>query len=321
MCADLTSKEAGAIAFEKRKLVVTFNITQGGLGAAREADAVVLEDYRVRCRILETGMEASSTASLRIDGLSLNIINRLSVIHRAPATISDNYVSVAVEDKVMGRVEVFSGGIVSAAADFSTMPEIGFVVEASSSCIAAARPIAATSFKGHVAAADIYRLIAAKSGLMLRDHGVTAQVANPNLPGTAAQQIALLSYAIRSVYHIGRSALDVWPEDAALSDESATLISAETGMIGTPSYSSTGISVRMIFSHQLQFFGKIRVQSPFLPAIGAKITPVRTGEGHVGRAWAPYNGFWRINRILHALDAEMPGGAWFTELNASILHI
>ncbi len=76
---------------------------------------------------------------------------------------------------------------------------------------------------------------------MLRDHGVTMQVANPNLPGTAAQQIALLSYAIRSVYHIGRSALDVWPEDAALMDESATLISAETGMTGTPSYSSTGL--------------------------------------------------------------------------------
>ncbi len=44
----------------------------------------------------------------------------------------------------------------------------------------------------------------------------------------------------------------------------------------------------MIFNHQLQFFGKIRVQSPFLTAIGAKITPRRAGEGHAGRAWAPY---------------------------------
>lgn len=319
MCADRLNSGIGAITFEKRKLVVTFTITQGGLGAAREADRVTLQDHRVRCRILETGMEASSTASLRIDGLSLDMMNRLSVIQRAPATISDNTISVAVEDAVMGRVNVFYGGIVNAAADFSTMPEIGFVVAASSSCVAAARPIAATSFKGHVAAADVYQAIADKSGLLLRDHGVTAQIRNPNLPGTASQQIALLSHAIRSVYHIGQTMLDVWPDDATLAEESATVISAETGMIGTPSYASTGIALRTIFNHRLQFFGKIRVKSPFLPAIGAKITRDPMVAEHIGRAWAPYNGFWRIDRVSHALDAETPGGAWHTALLASVL--
>ncbi len=126
MCTDLTYKEAGAIAFEKRKLVVTFTITQGGLGAAREATRLFLRITACVAVFLKPGWKQAQRR--------LFALTALTEYHQPPerhstctATTSDNYVSIAVEDKVKGRVEVFSGGIVSAEADFSTMPEIGFV--------------------------------------------------------------------------------------------------------------------------------------------------------------------------------------------------
>lgn len=304
------------ITLVKRRLVVSFTIVQGGLGASGESDTITLEGHSVRCRIVQTGMEASSVAVIRIFGLSVDIMNRLSLVRRLPAAMSRNTVDVMVDDDAQGRIQLFCGGIVSASADFANAPDICFQVEASSACIAAARPVAATSFKGNVDIRDVYTEVARKAGMTFRHHGIAGTVNNPNLPGTAAQQIALLSHALRTVYHIGQSQLDVWPESDVQDEETPLLISSDTGIIGTPSYSSSGIAVSAIFNHRLRFYDTVEIRSHYLKGFMAGIVGSASEEASI---WAPYNGIWRIRRVEHQLDAEIPGGAWRTALMATAL--
>jgi hypothetical protein len=65
-------------------------------------------------------------------------------------------------------------------------------------------------------------------------------------------------------------------------------------MVGYPSYVVQGIMVKALFNPAIRFGGKINVTSTQKPACG----------------------IWAVYSLEYDLDANTPGGAWFTLMGA-----
>jgi hypothetical protein len=69
-------------------------------------------------------------------------------------------------------------------------------------------------------------------------------------------------------------------------------------MVGYPTHTQAGISVTVLFNRSIVFGGRVRLESELVPAIGD--------------TWTPY-------MVTHDLEAEMPGGKWFTSFECNLL--
>lgn len=73
------------------------------------------------------------------------------------------------------------------------------------------------------------------------------------------------------------------------------LVNAATGLVGYPAFTQGGIVLQTEFNPSISFHGLIKLESILTPA----------------------NGTWRVVMMHLELDAETPGGAWFTQLEVT----
>ena len=66
-----------------------------------------------------------------------------------------------------------------------------------------------------------------------------------------------------------------------------TAVNKDTGMIGSPAYTASGIQVRTIFNPSVQFMGQVEVESLFVP-----------------------KSIWTVYTLEYDLDAHLPHGNW-----------
>ena len=93
---------------------------------------------------------------------------------------------------------------------------------------------------------------------------------------------------------IDGNTLAIWPHGQPRSGV-AVDVSAATGMIGYPTFSSFGISVTTLFNPAIVYGTQLNVTSALKPACGK----------------------WIVYTLAHDLEAETPGGTWETHLEAT----
>lgn len=299
----------GQTPFTQRSLRITFRLLNNAFGPQGQ-DTVVLKGLRATVDMTEAQFPSAQSATLRLYGLQPDLMNRLSLA--APDLDVQNASEVMVETQDSQGITalVFQGGVTVAYADYSTAPDIGFVVQAFSTVLPNALVVPPTSFRGAVPASQVLGAIAAKAGLGFVNNGVQTVFQAPYLYGSPGQQLAqcLETHPMRMA--IGRGQLTIWPatqvgQGANQTEEQPVTLSAQTGLIGYPSWSAGGLAFRMLFQPQVGFHTLIALQSRYQPA----------GWGAATNTAAP-TGVWRVVQAHHSLQTQQPNGAWFTDIVA-----
>jgi len=278
--------------FIERLLSFEIALGKGNFGESG-ASTVTLSGYRAVVTIVKQGLGAFGQAEIRIFGLDFNIMNQISTLGSSylQATQRRNQVVINAGDAVNGMAQVFSGTIVMARADFTAAPDASFVILAQTGLYFAMKPVSPLSFSGSVNVATIMSNIAAQMGIGFENNGVSVILNNPYLPGTAYQQAAAAARAANINWTIDAETgpLAIWNKGQSRGGK-IPLYTPETGMIGYPSYTQNGITVRAIYTpgNDPLMGGQVQVQSSLQPATGN----------------------WIVYAATYELASQMPGGDW-----------
>ena len=282
------------MSFAKRLINLTFQIGEGQFGESG-TNVVKLTGLRVSARIAKAGGNSMGTAQLSVFGMTSSKMNDLSTLGLRPTTTRKNTVTVEAGDEGGAMSAVFDGTITNAWTDYQGSPDVPFVVTAHTGRFEALKAVPPTSYRGRADVATILSGLATLMGKKFENNGVTATVSNPYYPGTAREQaLACVKQAGISWNGLDDGTLAIWPSGKSR-DSVVPLISAATGLIGYPSFTSQGISFKTLFNPSLGLGRKIKMDSFVTPACGE---------------WVAYS-------LGYSLDSKVPRGSWYAEVSAA----
>lgn len=318
-----------ARSFTRKKIDVTLTVASMGLNPLSTSDEVKLSGYRCQVDIANIGLRMGQSCSLRIYGLALPLMNRLSMLpFRIAAqesySIRTNYNTVMVEagDDETGLSTVYYGIISEAFADFSSAPEPAFQIFSQSVQGPNTTIVQPQSYPAGTSIASILANIAAVSGYTFVNYGVNVRLTKDKyLYGTLTQQVEQLAGAFSFIWDIrhgnttaadkrARYEITIWSQNLSdIAGKTMPKINARSGLVGYPSYNASGVIFTSLFDRRLQFMEPIEIDSAYLPEAWINN---RTGQV----APMPVNGSWMPTKISHQLDSEIPQGRWFTNVEA-----
>ena len=282
------------MSFARRRIELKFTLGTGSFG---DGNSVTLSGLRCSANITKAGGAALSSLDLTVYGMTLDQMNKLTVLNVLQYTEgAPNTVTVSAGDDQQLSV-CFQGNITEAWADANGAPDVKFHVAAYNGVLDATKPADVTSYKGEV---DVATILSAIAGQMdpprtFENSGVSVQLRDPYLPGTLLDQAKAAATAANIYMLLDDDVLAIWPKDGTRNLDVAT-ISPETGLVGYPAFSQNNINLRTLYNPNVAIGGKVKVKSSLEQA----------------------NGSFVVAKVTHNLDAETPGGAWFTALECGL---
>lgn len=280
------------MAFVRRLLNVTFALGKGNFGADG-SNTVTLEGLRISAHIQNAGGYSMATLSMRVYGMTKSAMDELSTLGMEIALFRRNTVLLQAGDDAGVLGTVFTGTITNAWADFQAQPEVGFQVEAHEGLIEALIPSVPKSYTGPTDVAVIISGLAEEIGVPFENNGVSVILQTPYFYGSPRNQAWAAAAQAGIGIALDKGVLAIWNKGEARGG-TAPLVSAQSGMIGYPAYTSKGIAVKTVFNPSIGFQQKIQVESSLDPA----------------------NGTWITHNLSHDLESNVPGGQWFTMVEA-----
>lgn len=283
------------MSLSRRYLTVKFQLGTGSFGDG-QSDTIEISGLRASASIMKQGGVSMSKLDLRVFGMSLDVMNKLTILGKPLVDGRNNRVTVSAGDDESGMAVVFIGIIAEAWIDTRAAPAVSFVVSAFTGLIEALKPVPPTSFQGTVDAALVVSGIAQQAGYGFENSGVSVQVSNPYLAGTALSQLQTIARAGNFNCIIDSDIVAIWPANGTRNGL-VPLLSPDTGLIGYPMRTENGIVLSTLFNPSIVFGGQVQVKSSITPA----------------------NGAWTVFSVTHELESETVNGKWFTALECSIL--
>ena len=285
--------------FVRRKIELEFKLGKGAFGEDGEPSRVVVRDHRVQCVVQDVIGPGMGQLRMRVFGLRPSVLNELASLNQATEAVRANRVIVRAGDEGAALATVFEGQISLSQLDMNAAPNVSLNVMAFSGLLEAVKTAEATSYPGSADAATILLNLAQRAGLFFENSSGASQIlSTPYFEGSYRKQIADCARAAGFGWIIKDSTLAIWPAGGSRRG-TPVLISPQSGLVGYPGYSTSntgaGVSVRTVFNPQIQMAQQVQIESALKVA----------------------NGLWTVWNIAHEIDAEMPGGQWFTSFDAS----
>jgi hypothetical protein len=278
--------------FVRREINLAFVLGEGSFGEG-DSNAVEITGLRTSAQITRAGGVSMSSLNLRVWGMPLDVMQKLSVLNiLALQQYRRNVVTVTAGDAENGFGVVFSGEIKEAWVDAENSPDVCFTLTAFEGMTDKVRPVAPNSFKGSASVDVLMGSIARQMQppRTFENNGVDVTLDNVYLPGTLDAQVRKIADAAQCVVYMDSAVLAIWPVGSARGGAILEL-SAANGLVGYPQFSQTGVSLTVLYTPSLSYGQKIRLRS----TLGS-----------------PANGDWIVANVTHNLDSETPGGQWFT---------
>ncbi len=124
---------------------------------------------------------------------------------------------------------------------------------------------------GTVQLQNVAARIAQDLGLTLNFQATPKLISNFSYTGSAAKQVELLGQYGRVNAYVDDGALVVKDWNVPLAGR-IRLVNMDTGMVGIPEFTETGIKVKMLYDNQTVLGGALRVQSKLNPAANGDYT-------------------------------------------------
>ncbi|KXV78547.1 hypothetical protein AD953_04045, partial [Acetobacter malorum] len=240
---------------QNRAVDVTFRLLSQAFGPNGE-DTVTLSGLRVHAEVTQARFPTAESATVRIEGMTPDVMNRLSMAAPDPTRQSASELILTTQGGAGGRALVFQGGVTLAYVYYTTAPNVAFVAQAFSTVLPNAMKATPTGYRGAVSAGQVLGTIASKAGLTLHTQGVTSMLHDPYFHGSPGQQLTQCLETVPLCAGLGRGQLSVWPATSTAlqptslgttrqtlpsSTTQALSLSAETGLIGYPAWSAGGL--------------------------------------------------------------------------------
>ncbi|TAN11547.1 MAG: hypothetical protein EPN34_07040 [Burkholderiaceae bacterium] len=279
--------------FTERSIDVTINWGKGDYGAEPGPD-ILLTGHRVLAQVVYINGAQQASADLRIYGMTLNEINECTGTKVNAYAVTGSRIRVSASTAKGSKAQIYDGQILRSFGEFNSQPEPCLLVYAQGAVLGAAKPVAARSYVGATDAATVCADIAKSMNLAFENDGVSVILDNPYFSGTDYTQLVACTDAANIDFAVDRGVLAIWPKGKARKAEVPVIVSPQTGMVGYPDIGSDRIYLRTLMNPDLAIGRLIRVQSDLMPACGD----------------------WKVVSAIHNVESELPGGAWFTEVQA-----
>lgn len=258
--------------------------------AGTNSNTLVLTNLRISARVKAVARLATQ-ADIRIFGMLSADMNALTVAWANPPIVLDHIVILEANDGDKWT-QVFKGTIIEAQPNYANAPEVFFQLLATVGYFQKIQPAEPTSYPFTVdigvAAADII----GRMGFTYVDGGADGVLTNPYFSGTLFDQLAQACAAANADFYIQGDTILVTPAGLPRQNQPAVVLNPESGLIGYPMYSRSGLNVSAIFNPAFTCGTPIELTSS---------VPSATGR------WYPF-------AMQHILESRMPRGQWQTQL-------
>ena len=259
---------------------------------------LVYEGIETHVSIEKPGEPDQNKATVEMYNLSMDAMRDMTTLSFRPLQTKKNLIVIFAGDETNGMSQCFAGEIDTAYADFSGAPTIKMHIEAAAGSYPSLKASPPIAVKGAQSAASLIEQFAKESGYSFLNNGVTASVKNAVLNGSPIQKARTVAGMVGCELLIDDNVVKIQPFDKGLDEGNAVLMSKDSGMLGYPTFTSEGISLKCLYNPDLQLGGMIEVDT-VVP--GAK-------------------GTWKITRLSHSLVANaVSAGDWFSSIEASPL--
>lgn len=245
----------------------------------------------------------TTDASIKIWGLNENDMDRFAYLFFEDQVSNQGLyrdkflIQVFAGDESGDGTLIFDGHIVSAYPDYSVAPDVPYIIEANSGFGLFMTPAANNTFPGENTIASIIDSLAASVGYTTVNLGLMDTVLrDQNLSGPIAIQIETVINAVGGSSEVFGNTVYYWSNNKQpdVSVIPMLYISAQNGMVGYPTFSSSGLAVTVVTNPRVQVGSKAKVTS-----------------STVKKA----NGIWDVFNYQHELTDQIPGGPWFTRID------
>lgn len=276
--------------FTEKLIELTITLGTGNFGADL-GDTVTISNARILAQLSNPGGETMGSAQIRVWGISQQLMNRLTTIGQINRAVrTKNTISLAAGDS-NGMQLGFFGTIMDAYAEYNAAPDVPFIIQAYAGMDIAVKPVNATSYKGQVSVTQIMGDLATEAGLAFEANAVNVNLFNCYLSGSTLSKIQQVARAARIQYVIDRGTLAIWDLGKSRQGE-IPLISPDSGMVGYPTLSSKGMSVKTVYNRNILIGGDVAIESSVPMA----------------------NGQWHVFNVDHEISSKLPDGPWFSNV-------
>ncbi len=296
------------MAFTQKLLSANLTLASGNFGTG--GNTLSLSGLRMSAHYEVTGgnsLGMASTLQLAIWGMTLSQMNQLTTFGTQFSARSMNQVQLYAGEGAPGAPLltswgqqpnlVFSGQIFEAYIDAKQMPQVCFRITANAAGIFyAVQPIQPTSLPGPQSVSTMMKSLAGKMNFQFQDNGVNVNLLNPYYYGAPWTQALQMAKHAGINMHVERGTMYISPPGVANSGETF-LISKDTNLVGYPSFQSTVLMIKILYTPNIGVNSPIQLKSDITPA----------------------NGNWKPNLIIGDLDCLMPHGQWFQTLQCPTL--
>lgn len=257
---------------------------------------VVLDGFRAIVEVQKAGGQMMSTSTVRIYGLAQELMNQLTTLAFKAMSYIKNTIDVIALDGDQQTL-IFRGQIINAWGDYSGMPDVCLYIETQTGYFQQLELGDPLVYKGTANVADLMLSLAKKLGVPLENNNVTAKISNPNYSGSTIDQIRNLANDTKTDFYLDDTVLAICPKGLTRKPQTARvpLITSQSGLIGYPTFDKVGITFNTLFNPSILFGRQIIMESDIPQA----------------------NGLWQVCSMVHKLESEKPGGAWFTTVRCT----
>lgn len=282
-----------AKSFSRKRIRVELTLYKDEQNRALSYDGV-----ETHVSIEKPGEPDQNKATVELFNIGLDAMQDITTLAFKPLQSKNNQIAIFAGDDIDGMSQCFAGEIQTAYADFSGAPTIKMHIEAAAGSYSALKASPPISIDGTQSAASLIESFAKESGYTFINNGVSSQVKNAVLNGSPIQKARAVANMVGCELIIDDNVVKIQPFDKGLDEGNAVLMSKESGMLGYPTFTSEGISLKCLYNPDLQLGGMVEVDS-IVP--GAK-------------------GTWKITKLSHSLVANSNGSSdWFSNIEASPL--
>ena len=282
----------------KKELRFVITLGNGQTFQGGSSNQITLEGYRAIVDIDRGGGMMAGTLSAQIYGVSQSDMNACVTYPYQPQRLADGYVFSNIQVFAIDGAQetlIFTGIVQTAWGNYLSQPDVFLEIVGQSLYAEQLTPAPPTSFNGPFDVATAMGQFAATMGLTFENNGVSVQLKDKYFAGTTLDQVKSLKNMANVDLYIDPPVLAITPPNTARGQTGAPIISAQTGMIGYPTFNSQGVTVRTLFNPAVKFGGTVQIQSDIPNATGTFI----------------------VRGLAYKLESEKPGGAWFATMLAT----
>lgn len=265
--------------------------------AGKDANTLVVQGLRTTVQCSFGNGEAMPTANVKIWGLDLNSMNKLTSVKWKIMGVQNNIVKIEVGDDEDNLDLLYTGNISFAYPDFSGAPDVALCIESHMALFHQLNPVVPTSYKGGVDVSKIMESLATAMKMKFENNGVTAQLNDPYLPNTALDQARTVAKMADIDLYLDVDTLAICPKGVHRK-LTVPVISPSSGLIGYPIPDKTGVQFKCLYDKLVRFGAIVEIQDSVVEQCNCQ---------------------WRAIGLTINLDAELPSGQWFCDVKATEL--